>query len=192
MDSVFTCLYRYKKPEDYLTRSLVFILELLRSLDANNGGHSIANTALNTILSSRKVKIRLSKSHWKIYQNKTFPVPKSGRTVRPDITLIDPKNLIFVEVKDWSQTGPSQLKDQRVVLDHEKTINPGLNTILVLLCRWTTADEKERQHITREIFWYQVHEDLLNARKLIPPRKAVECYLLRDFLSFMEAEGMTI
>jgi len=100
--------------------------------------------------------------------------------VRPDIAIVAPDYLIFVEVKVSAGLGEGQLKKYRDILEIEKGNRTG---ILVLLSRIEyTSPDREYAHI--RILWRQIAKWLdLKSGAAIHDRSK---YLIEQFIKFLQ------
>jgi hypothetical protein len=184
MENVFTCLYRYRKPENFLTSALIGVINSLLTEESISNSRQLTIAFLNNIVGPL---MKFSPSDKiTIYQNRSVSI--GNKIIYPDITISSHTNLAFIEVKDWATTGSSQLEDYCKALNLQKNKNKQL----ILLCRWTTATPKEKKYIQKETFWYEIHDELHKIRKSIKFQQPATDYLLNSFLDFMEAENMTI
>ncbi len=103
------------------------------------------------------------------------------RISRPDISIVAPNYLIFVEVKVSAELGFDQLARYRAILDKEKDSRTGL---LILLSR-APSTKLDRELADAAILWHRIAEWLKDALNSKTPISDVSKYLIEQFINFL-------
>ncbi len=103
------------------------------------------------------------------------------RILRPDISIVAPNYLIFVEVKVSAELGFDQLARYRAILEKEKGSRTG---VLILLSR-APSTKLDRELADVAILWHQIAKWLRDALKSRTPISDVSKYLIEQFVNFL-------
>ncbi len=176
-ESIFSVLAKYNSAtdENYLTESLVFVINALLQLDRPIGLEILTQLCVKDNEFSFDIGEDISVS--------TQEVTEQGT---PDIKVSSPDKLIYIEVKDYSQVDPDQLKRYKKSLE-----SPSVNIKQLILLTRFPVDSSEHQGIPdKHVRWFEVYNWLTNART--KTKDPVSVYLIDSFKSFLEAKQMSL
>jgi hypothetical protein len=172
--NIFSALSKYNStsPENYLTESFVFLLNSLLERD-----RSTAVEILN--------KLCVNSNEFSFGQDEEISITTQETTTegRPDIKILTPTKLIYVEVKDESPLGFEQTERyNRALVEYSETIKH-----LILLTRFE-IDLEENQKPHRQVLWRELH-DWFEQLVFEDP---ISKYLADSFRSFLKEKHMSI
>ena len=176
-ESIFSVLAKYNSAtdENYLTESLVFVINALLQLDRPIGLEILTQLCVKDNEFSFDIGEDISVS--------TQEVTEQGT---PDIKVSSPNKLIYIEVKDYSPVDPDQLKRYKKSLE-----SPSVNIKQLILLTRFPVDSSEHQGIPdKHVRWFEVYNWLTNART--KTKDPVSVYLIDSFKSFLEAKQMSL
>lgn len=175
-DNIFSWLSKYNSlaDENYLTQSFAFLIRTLLIRDPSSayrllnllcGGANPAFSASDNVLCSTQQKVE---------------------TGILDIKLSSKGTIVFVEIKEFSEVDPDQLKRYKKALDSERADTKRL----VLLTKVLAEPEKHLGIPDQCVLWRNVSEWLQDVR--YAAEDPVSGYLIDSFRQFLEAKGMSI
>jgi hypothetical protein len=172
--NIFSALSKYNStsPENYLTESFVFLLNSLLERD-----HSTAIGILT--------KLCVNNDEFSFGQDEEISITTQEVTDQgtPDIKILSPDKLIYVEVKDESPLGFEQIERYNRALDeHSENIKH-----VILLTRFE-IDLGENERPYRHVLWRELHDWFSQAVFKDPICK----YLTDSFRSFLKEKHMSI
>ena len=175
--SIFSALAKYNSAtdENYLTEAFVFLINSLLTRERAVGLEVLNHLCVqnNDFCFGMDEAISVS----------TQDVTEQGT---PDIKISSPDKLIYIEVKHDSPLGYQQLERyKKALVSSTATFKQ-----VVLLTRFAIDFAEQAERPYKHIRWREVHDLLENTKDKIKDK--VSGYLSAQFVSFLEAKGMSI
>lgn len=177
--NLFARLHKWatRQDENFLTESLAVVLEQLLALAPEVG------TRLINRLTSGFIDVTADEAS-------TIEVRTQVETGqgRPDLEILVPHRLAWVEVKAEAALRAGQLEGYRVLLGKS-----GVElTRLVLLTRYPEEYGSDDEHPDLEVRWFEVADWLEAELSVLETVGEVAPFLARQFLDFLRMRGMTL
>lgn len=178
-NNLFVRLHKWasRQDENFLTESLALVLEHLLALAPAVGTRLVARLTGGfldlpaTDAGSVELQTQIVLSHG-----------------RPDLEIRSPHRLVWIEVKAEADLRAGQLEGYREFL---RTCGVE-KTKLVLLTRYAEVFGPEVERPDLEVRWFEVADWLENDFAAVEAAGEVPAFLVRQFLDFLGARGMTL
>ncbi len=174
-ENIFSALSKYSSSQDenYLTESFVFVLnELLRR------ERQICLDILT------KLCIKDNEFSFDIDEDVLVTTQEVTDVGIPDIKILTPDKLIYIEVKDSATVHRNQISQYKKALE----LSTANFKHVVLLTRFAVDFKEQEERPYKHIRWYEVYNWLANAKA----QDLVSIYLIESFKSFLEDKHMSI
>jgi len=176
-DNIFSALAKYSSSadENYLTEAFVFLINSLLLGDRPVGLEILT-------------RLCVVNDEFSFDTNEAISVSAQETTEQgiPDIKVSSPDKLIYIEVKDYSDVKPEQLKRYKQVLESSDVAIKRL----ILLTRFPVDFEEHQGIPDKHIRWFEVYNWLVSAKDKV--QDSVSVYLIEQFISFLEVKHMSI
>lgn len=169
--------WAHRQDENFLTESLAVVLEHLLALAPDVGTRLVAR------LTGRLIDV--SPEEAGAIEIRTQVEAVEGR---PDLGIRVPHRLAWIEVKAESVLRAGQLEGYRVLLSEQGVAE----TRLVLLTRYAEDFQPGDTRPDLEIRWYEFADWLEGELAAAEAAGEVAGFLVRQFLDFLGARGMTL
>ena len=179
MESMFTALGKYNSPvhENYLTEAFVYVLKYMLIQERRLGKEVLSRLCYGDRLDAFEHDSEVALVTQK---------DAGGGSGRPDITIITPSKLIYVEVKHDSGLGERQLGRYREALRNNTPA--GHEGRLVLLTRFPESTDGQDGNPEAFARWQEVHRWFAAA----PVDDAVVRFLVQQFCLYLEEKAMSL
>jgi hypothetical protein len=176
-DNIFSTLAKYNsaRDENYLTEALVFVINSLLLRERNAGIEILTRLCANG-------------DDFSFYANEYISVTTQETTEqgRPDIKVLSPDKLIYIEVKHDSPLGSRQLERYNKALEDSNATVKHVN----LLTRFAVDFSKEQEKPYKHVQWWEIYNWLYDAGRQI--QDPISTYLIDSFKSFLEDKQMSL
>jgi len=185
-NNIFAVLAKYKKPEDYWTAALLYVL---KSLWGENQDSKERAACANFLFNLCDLNFHVNEKISFDTQRTQKGIEKKDRS-RLDVQISSNDKCVWIEVKDEARLSKEQMDKYQRQLSELRY--PKENKKLVLLRRfygdWQEADKADIKK-----YWLEVYdwlEDLKAEAELsVDTRNG---YLIKEFLSFLQSKGVRI
>jgi hypothetical protein len=177
--NLFQRLHKWaaRQDENFLTESLAVVLEQLLALAPEVGTRLVARLTGGFVGQPPEDASRIE-----------VATQIEGRTGRPDLAIRSPHRLAWIEVKVESELRAGQLEGYRVLLAESGVEQ----TRLILLTRYPQSARTDTARADLELRWFEVADWFEAELPTAVAADDVAGFLVRQFLDFLEARGMTI
>ena len=172
-ENIFSTLAKYNsaRDENYLTEAFVFLINTLLLRDRPIGLEILTQLC-----------VKNNEFSFDANEDISISTQETTEQGRPDIKVLSPNKLIYIEVKHDSALDPQQLVRYKEALESSTATIKCVN----LLTRFAIDfDQQERPY--KHVRWFEVYNWLTNAKAHDP----VSVYLIESFKSFLEVKQMS-
>jgi hypothetical protein len=174
-NNIFIKLEKYcsGQSENYLTEAFVFMLNSLLEKE---------RTICLEILRS----LCFEDDERSFFPNENISISTQVTTDhgRPDIKISSPSKLIFIEVKQDSRVNNDQIERYKAAL---KSSDATLKRV-VLLSKHAVEFNERQSKPDKHVRWFEIYNWIMKAKA----ENSVSRYLVKSFISFLEAKKMSI
>jgi len=176
-ENIFSALAKYNSAidENYLTESFVFVINTLLQQE-----HAIGIEILSRLC------VKNNDFFFDIDEYISVTTQETTEQGRPDIKILSPDKLIYIEVKHDSPLGFKQLERYKKAL---KTSNAAIKHIN-LLTRFAVDFSDEQEKPYKHVYWWEIYNWLDGMEPQIQDPVCV--YLIDSFKSFLEEKQMSL
>jgi len=181
-DNIFEALSKYKKPENYLTASLLLVLEYLWEENPQDCCQILAKFCDVKFSPDEKLWFKTQR-----YVKAMGEEKKESEKSTLDAEIASYSKCIWIEVKDTAKPDEKQLRKYKQELDKL----PFEMKHLVLLSHDRVAT---KEHYTN-VCWYEIYDLLRKKLDSLPELSGSDkgsYYLSTQFLKFLEQRGVPI
>lgn len=175
--NIFSALSKYNsaKNENYLTEAFVFILN-----------HLLQNDRPLCLPILEILCVNNDEYSFGIDEEISITTQETTEFGRPDIQILTPDKLIYIEVKHDSGLGDKQLDNYNQAL-----IKYGLNktiTRLIFLSRFPSDLPESSEKPNKHVHWYEIY----NILSKYQTKDQVIKFLIQSFMEFLEVKKMSV
>lgn len=175
-ENIFSALAKYNSAidENYLTESFVFVINSLLQRERPIGLEILT-------------KLCVENDEFSFDKNEAISISTQETTKqgRPDIKVFSPDKLIYIEVKYESGLGYQQLERYMKALESSNAATKHV----ILLTRYSVDFEEEGRPY-KHVRWSKVYNWLASAKD--KAKDSVSCYLIEQFMYFLEVKQMSV
>jgi hypothetical protein len=185
-NNIFAVLAKYKKPEDYWTVALLYVLQ---SLWGENAGSKEREVCAKFLFNLSGLNFDVNEKISFDTQRPQKGIEKKDRS-RIDAQVSSDSKCVWIEVKDEAHVGPEQMDKYKRRL--AELPYPEGNKRLILLRRFY-GDWREADKADRKVYWLEVYDWLKDLKAEAKLRDDTQSgYLIKEFVSFLESKGVRI
>ncbi len=175
--NIFSALAKYNsaRDENYLTEAFVFIINSLLIRE-----HHVGLDILT--------RLCVKNNDFSFDANEHISVTTQETTEqgRPDIKVLSPDILIYIEVKHDSPLGFKQLERYKKALETSSAATKHINLLTRFASDFIDEQEKPYKHVQ----WWEIYNWLDNIKRRI--QNPISIYLIDSFKSFLEEKQMSL
>lgn len=175
-ENIFSALAKYNsaRDENYLTEAFVFLINSLLLKERTIGLEILTQLCANN-------------NEFSFDEDEAISISTQETTEQgtPDIRVLSPDKLIYIEVKHDSPLGYKQIERYKKALDSSPATIKHVN----LLTRFAVDFGEEGERPYKHVRWYEVYNWLSNGRTRV--KDPICVYLIDSFNSFLEVKQMS-